>query len=355
MPCIGCAQTPSFLVRDKAGNHAQQTLTLYYYFKKLELHGDIKQFMINEQESFVYVLARHYNPNKVSLNVISLETQTVVGVYTLDFFIDYGYILSMAYNPFNNLFYFFTERQSYLYAYSPTQRKLVKTVEITDDHKYYPRKYPVYLAFTRSGKGLLVTQPQDHSAPRLKLIDSAVDDELVAMPDFNNASFHGFSEDLDWANIFMGVNRTGPSNPVLVFTETGQFETLPFTTTGDAGRIKRNKNAPNTLLVQLGQKIFIKKLDTGGESVHAYANSGEASFDFSYAPGETNFAWVYAEDNALVLLNYDETITEIEYIPGAEFHGLTTTNDNKWLLMSTFSDFYFYRIEDIRRTSFDEP
>jgi hypothetical protein len=352
-PCIGCAQTPSFEVRDRAGNHIRQTLTLHYYFKKIDFPGHIVQFMFNEEETLCYALSWNH-PSKVWLTVISMETQSVIDSVLLDFITDIGYRLQMAYNPFNNLIYIYTNRLPYLYAFSLAEKKLVKTIELEDDH-IHPRKYPLYLAFTRSGKGLLIVKPKDSDSRRLKVIDSSADDEITHLPSFDWTSLNGLLEDAKREKIFVSGEKVGPSNPLLVFTESGHFESVPVNNSGYLIDLTQRKDDPNTLLVRIGLRIFIKKLDTGSESVPAYANSGETLFDFSYAPAETNFAWVYFKDNAVALLNFNDAITVIEYQTGVEFQGLCTTKDNKWLLMYSYERFYFYKIEDIRKTSLHGP
>lgn len=352
-PCIGCAQTPSFEVRDRVGNQTRQTLTLHYYFRKIDFPGHIVQFMLNKEETLCYALSWNY-PSKVWLSVISMETQSVIDSVLLDFITDIGYPLQMAYNPFNNLFYIYTNRLPYLYAFSLAEKKLVKTIELEDDH-IHPRKYPLYLAFTQSGKGLLIVKPKDSDSRRLKVIDSSADDEITHLPGFDWTSLNGLLEDAKKEKIFVSGEKVGPSNPLLVFTESGHFESVPVNNSGYLIDLRQRKDDLNTLLVRIGLRIFIKKLDTGSESVPAYANSGETLFDFSHAPAETNFAWIYFKDNAVALLNFNYEITVIEYQTGVEFQGLCTTKDNNWLLMYSFDRFYFYKIGDIRKTSLHGP
>lgn len=354
-PCLSCENTVYHWVRDKAGNFIQRSFTFYQDFQKIQLGGGVKKYFLDADEKLIYALVQHYSGSgALHLYIISVEQKTIVDIQPLEFVVDYGQNISMTRNPYDGLLYIYSNRHPYIYVYSHTAKHLVKTIEITAEDRTLPYKYPESIAFTKSGIGLIVAKLPYGSDAVLKRIDTSNNDTISHLPDYRQTPIQVIQSSRTEGSIFVAIGYTGYLYPFLIYHPNGQFEEVPFTKSGYAEGMRTHRKN-NTILIELGLTLFIKNLDTGQESFPSYP-VWHVTYDFSYAPGENNIAWVFEEARGLALLDYGNAVTLLEYEDRfVYFRGVTVTQDNKWLLMHEGRHFYFFNLTDLRRTNLSQP
>ncbi len=342
-------------VQDKAGNEGVHDFTIRYYDKQVEFSGQVQQFLLSKTEDSCYVLTRSID--QIKLNILSMESKIVIGQFSLNFLVNPGHLLRMAYNPKNDLFYFYSDTQPYLYAFSLTENRLIKTIEISDTVNIdNPIKFPVDLAFTNSGKGLLKVS-RGSSSNRLKVIDSSNNDSITSLPAFDAMKYYSLTADDSGSKIYFGTSLSAQSSFINLFSETGEISAIQIFTRpfGYAPFIVPNKKN-NSVLIRSNSE-FIKDLDTGIETSVSYTDTYG---DFSYAAGEENFAYFYKERKFMALLNYNDATTVLQYPVSTSFEltsfvDLTTTVNNKHLLMRYLNYLYFFNVADLRRQNLNQP
>lgn len=320
-------------------------IEISFYSKKINIEGIIKQIILDE-EGFLWVLSFKPINEQTSSYIIKYRKSEDEFVEDLRFEVDIDNIDSdyiggsFSINPYNNLIYIpdYSDDEVEVYTKEGNLIKKIKVDRVSSDHPQNPHSSPVFIAFTKLGKGIITLQGKGISGRKWRFIDSTNDD-IIQQPESTHPYFYSdldtFIHNNDKSKLYA---IDGRSPVVKVFenqTVFGEINMNSFYPTGaDAFHISQHR---------LKDKIYVMGLYNQQIVTPNGSYTSKQSFqqsmlgDFSYSNNHENFIYTL-DDDYFKLLDYDnaETVFSYPLMSGLRWTNartIITTPDDKLIIM----------------------
>lgn len=372
-PCAELGGNYPFTVSvfDDDDNSFSVEMDIPFYKSKFDFSGFMTDFLlINDEKD---LLISTFSPSK--LIRYSLESDSIIQTVSLS---QYLSPIEMVYNPFNDKVYMMGSKPEASFRLTSMDRpdiftfdlqtgEILKAITIESDeydHPESPANIPYNMAFTKSGRGIILLKANGSSALRWKLIDCANNDSIYMYP-FDVADLGDFT---DFNNIYMNYDQTklyltkpyGSCDYGIFDAATQHISILEPSSRTNGHSITPHRKSDRFYARQLYDQ-FIMDLD-GTLSQISYLDSrhhGQA--DFSYRKQDVDIIYLCEEDsyinfpNHFYILDYVEgqTILSCDVIEG--LRKFTTTVDGNLAIAykqnsDISSSLYIFKTETFHRT-----
>ncbi len=350
IPCqLGRDYDLQYAVRDTAGNQNKQPFTVSYYSERLDFPR-ISDFSIEDNKQVGYVISLF--PNK--LTAFSLTTYKINFEIALDFLPssdgDATKCWKFTHNPFNGCLYIYSNFSKSIFVYSLEERRLLRTFELPAENIYVPEYssvYPMDIAFTSSGAGLVNTVNQWGNGGLLRTINSTrADTSQVIGP-------------MD-AGLMFSIRANGDNSKIFLISEHAPFYYYSSQTNNLSAFSTPDPETNFTFFVPNRKNDFVYMAGHQAQFIIDHVNETRTSAsylglpvagDFSYAPGEeSNFAYL-VDNSKLWLLNYEKRKTEFGWLINdiINIENLVNTVDGRTMVIQHRSALILVDLTKLRR------
>lgn len=350
--CIPCQLGRDFefeyQVKDTADNVIRQPFQIGYYQAKLTFPIRISDYVIDEQRGIGYVIS--LEPNKLSL--FSLTTYKIVDEVDLNFLpyfdVASGYRWRLSLNPSNRYIYIFSTYSKSIYVYAPDSKNLVKTFKLPAENIQVPEYssvYPMGIAFTSSGGGLVNSVNQWGNGGLLRSINSVKDDTATVIGPMDAGLMFSVQANGDYSKLFLISEHA----PFYYYNgERLSSFSIPDPETNFTFFIPNRKN--DLIYMSGHQAQFIIDHVNGLRTGSSYIGLPVAG-DFSYTPGEETTCAYLVDNSKLWLLNYEKRRTEFGLLIHdiANVEGLLNTVDGRTMIIQHPGALTFVDLKKLRR------
>jgi hypothetical protein len=361
----------SISYRDNEGNSYINEIAVSFYKSKVDITGKITDLLlINDDKE---VLISTYNPSKILR--YSIESNSIIQIYDLSAAIS---PVKLSFNPYNSKVYIMgSDPNTTDITYGYIERSDVFTLNIQTgdlkkaftvqpdkyDHPQVPSIFPLDLAFTSSGIGILLLDNDDASGLRWKLIDCTKNDSI-----YNYPGYDGIINQFSW---FENVYRNY-DNSKLYLTKPwhgGDYGIFDgFTQAISILRPNSGTGGHSITPCRKGDKFFARQLYTqfvitpngNQSSITELDSRHDGHADFSYRENEENLIFLCEAKsfsvppipNKFYILNYKDgsMLKKCDVIEG--LNQFTTTIDGKYAVaykqnIENSYSFYVFETEDL--------
>ena len=351
IPCqLGGDYEFEYLVTDTAGNSSREQFQVKYYSGKLNFPVRVSDMFIDDKNGLGYVIS--LLPNK--LTVFSLTSYNILDEIALDFlpsfYGDAGKLWRFTINPSNGLYYIYSSYSKSIFTYSIQSKALIKTFELPAENTTMPEYssvYPMDIAFTDSGDGLVNTVNQWGNGGLLRIIHGLNNNTSEVIGPMDAGLMFSLRPNGDNSKVFL-ISEHSPFYYFDGHTNSlGEFST-PDPETNFTFFVPNRKN--DLVYMSGHQAQFIINHVSGQRTQSSYLGLPVAG-DFSYAEGEETKLAYLVDDSNLRLLNYEKRRTEfslrIQDIVNVE--GLVNTVDGHTMIIQLRDALYFIDLHKLRR------
>lgn len=334
--------------RNSHGDQYTFTFSVGFYNKCINLTGTISQYFVNDADNSYWVLTDHPN----ALYKIDMTSFAVLHRYDLP---DEPVMFTV--NPYNNKIYLAYRQVPKLYIMNQngTTENIITIVHDTTRQQYEyngPRIYPMRLAFTRNGKGMIWLTDRFYGYNGFWYIDAADNNRIwyEALPG-EEVNYNDVRTNYDQSKLVLTYMNDDPA--------IGQFDPVamqfthyrPTRTTRGVFNTPSRQNA-NVYSGQLYNQLIVNP-GTGYESLESYKdNRSYGSVDFVYKPGRESSIY-FTEEGHIEVNDYSNRSTPVDYDAIVFLKGTTATLDNRFLIVYRHDGNYHAKVIQLPAAWFD--
>ena len=334
--------------RNSRGDQYTFTFSVGFYNKCINLTGTISRYFVNDADNSYWILTDHPN----ALYKIDMTSFDILHRYDLPY-----EPVMFTVNPYNNKIYLAYRQVPKLYILNQdgTTNEVINIVHDTSRTQYEsdgPRIYPIQLAFTRNGKGMIWLTNTYYGYNGFWFIDAADNHRIwyQSLPG-EEVNYNDVSTNFDKSKLVLTYMNDDPT--------IGRFdpETMQFTkyrptrTTRGVFNTPSRKNG-NVYSGQLYNQLIVNP-DTGVESLESFKdNRSFGSVDFVYKPGRESSIY-FAEEAHIEVLDYSTRTSPVDYDAIYFLKGTTATLDGRFLIVYRHDGNYNAKVIQLPATWFD--
>ncbi|NPD48145.1 carboxypeptidase regulatory-like domain-containing protein [Lentimicrobium sp. S6] len=325
-------------VSDNDNQEFSEELVVPFYTQKLKTNGEITDFLlINEDKE---VLIAIYNPSV--LIKYSLELDSVLHIYDLS---SYLAPIKLTYNDYNSLVYLVGSYPNIEASPIEIDRPDVYTLDLQsnsiehafkiepleEEHPNNPSIYPMDMAFTKLGSGLIILKNDYYSGFKVRIIDNTINDTIYPHPEFE------FNEPPFFVEVYPNYNKTklylnrfsSKDNFGIYDGFTKEISILPHEIVGSPLMVPNQKS--ENFFVGMVSNFYLLDLENNESEKISISSCSNPSADFIYSFDNENLVYLHGSNYFRILdLNSGEVISSCQTV--MYFNDLTTTIDGKYCL-----------------------
>lgn len=341
----------SISTRNAVGDQYAFTFAAKFYEKALKFTGTIKSYLVDDADNSYWVLTDHPN----ALYKIDMSSLEILHKYDLPY-----EPVTFTISPYNQKIYIAYARLAKLYVMnkSGATEQIIDIVHDKTRTEYEydgPRIYPIRLAFTKTGKGMIwLSSNHIYGFSGFWFIDAG-DNHRIWYQSLQGEAYNyqAVQTNFDHSKL---VLTPANEDPAIGIFDPAQMRFINY----KPGKVSRGFfNTPSRANgdIYSGQRSnqLIVNPETGFESLEMfkYLPYGSGSVDFSYQPGKEQVVY-FSSENKVGIMDYKEGKSSVIYDANYSLPNVTAVLNGKYLLMSGHDGNYNAKLVQISTAWFND-